>query len=208
MLFESVDKRVVLAHGAKCGSRTGLMWCLLTQNPTLYDEHREWFYPKNWRPGPYPELRKRLEHVRVTGNAGAFELRPLPKVNHPIRVCVTRDPVERFISGFRNRVLKHKVVDVEDIGAFIDKFDAHYKNSDIYTHFQPQWHFYGLRRSWFTHILDLSEMHVLKGLIDETLPDLHLHATDAQGVPSVAVNECQRQWIMRRYAVDYALWRR
>ena len=207
MLFETADKRVILAHGAKCGSRTALMWCLLTHKPELYDQHRDWFFPTKWSPAPYTPLREQLKEADIPGNKGAFYTRPLPKCDHPIRVCITRDPVERFVSAYRNRVMSLGVVKCQSIQHFIDNFDGFMKNGDIRTHFSPMWHFYGVRPSWFTHVLDISQMAELKELMGSQLPDFHLHRTEEQGVGKPTLTEDQRLWVMKRYAADYALWR-
>lgn len=207
MLFETADKRVVVAHGTKCGSRTALMWCLLTRQPDLYDTHRHLFYPDTVGVIPYPDLRARLPIAEIKGNANFFHLRTLPKCDHPIRVCITRDPVERFISAYRNRVMSLKVVKSPGIQHFIDNFDKFMKNGDIRTHFSPMWHFYGVRPDWFTHIFDISQMAELKELMGPQLPDFHLHRTDEQGVEKPTLTGEQRLWVMKRYAVDYALWR-
>lgn len=103
-------------------------------------------------------------------------------------VCVKRDPVDRFISCYADKVMREKWIDVS-LSDLIDNFDkyvdinASHKQGGteygfIWYHFAPQVHQLGTNKDSYTHVFDISELGttVREYLQDKwkvELPELH-----------------------------------
>jgi hypothetical protein len=214
MLFESQDGAICYAHAPKCCSRTVLGWMLLSEHPHLIETHPGWFAPQRTRSqNEYSKIRERSYIHRVPGNHHHFQGGVVPKMKAPIRIAVARNPVDRFISGFKNRVLFHRAVkDIETIDEFIERFDDLYKNNkEINIHFRPLWQFIGRDPSIFTHVFIPDGMNHLRGLLSGrygvTLPDIKLQSTTT----NVEVKPEHEKWINERFSVDaedYHIWQK
>lgn len=203
MIFLSSDSQIAYYHAPKNGSRTLLGYLALTKDPNLYEEHPEYFDPVFDE--VYTPLRDRVEKQ----GRHHYEPRFVPTVDNPIRLVVKRDPVKRFVSGYSNRVLHHNKLGgmKPDISEFIKRFDYFYSRySDIETHFRPQVSFFGLDKSIFTHVFDVSEMHLVKELFEDTykrsFPDLRLQQGGNTQKPDLTKE--QEAWIQKKYEADYA----
>ncbi|MEP5938288.1 MAG: sulfotransferase family 2 domain-containing protein [Erythrobacter sp.] len=76
-------------------------------------------------------------------------------------VCVVRDPISRFVSGYRNRILHHD--DMGGIQPSIDEFalnlSAHIESfAAVRHHFSPMTLFLGENSNFYEHIFDISEV--------------------------------------------------
>lgn len=196
-IFDMKDKKVGYFHVPKCGSRTIIAWKALIDNPELINKKPDWFQ----------ESRKKVEY---------HEIRSLVKVTRsidfPIKFCVVRDPVDRFLSAFVNRVLFHKTIpNIKDDISF-DEFLSTYDeniNTEAYSkfksHIEPMVHFLGPNSEFYTHIFNLREINNVKKLLEDTyqiqLPDLHLQQSGGINKP-VPTTE-QIAWIREKYQQDY-----
>lgn len=202
MIFLSSDSQIAYYHAPKNGSRTVLGYLALTKEPNLYKEHPEYFNPVFDE--VYQPLRDRV------GKLGKHHYEPslVPVVDNPIRLVIKRDPVKRFVSGYTNRVLHHNRLGgmKPDISEFIKRFD-HFNSrySDIETHFRPQVNFFGLDKSSYTHIFDISQMYLVKELLEDTyeisLPDIQLQQGGNTQKPKLTKD--QEAWVEKRYEEDY-----
>lgn len=202
MIFLSSDSQIAYYHAPKNGSRTLLGYLALTKDPSLYDEHPEYFDPV--LDEVYQPLRDRVQQQ------GRHHYNPslVPVVDNPIRLVIKRDPVKRFVSGYTNRVLHHNKLGNKkpDFPEFIRRFDYFYgKYSDIETHFRPQVSFFGLDKSIYTHIFDISEMDKVRELFEDTykrkFPDLRLQQGGNTQKPELTKE--QELWIRNKYESDY-----
>lgn len=77
------------------------------------------------------------------------------------RICVVRDPVERLVSAYSNRVLFHRDMDIslEDLLADPPKYWA------VNDHFKPQCYFLGTDPSYYTHIFRVSQIGEITDMI-------------------------------------------
>jgi len=67
---------------------------------------------------------------------------PFEKKNVDIKCCIVRDPIKRFISAYKNRILYHRDVQFKDhsIDMILDKLE---NNNFENKHFLPQSYFLG-----------------------------------------------------------------
>jgi hypothetical protein len=215
MFFESHDSAVLFGHVPKCASRTVIAWMVLCEYPRLFDIHPEWFRSSETRICEYGNFRRLIRHAAMAGNKHHYDDGILPEMKYPIRMAVVRDPVSRFTSAYRNRVLYHKVVgdsfgDISTLPQFIEKFDDIQKvNTDVKTHFRPMWSFLGREPSAFTHIYTTETLSELKLGLETRykvkLPDLHLQQCGT--VPQITASDEDKSWILERYAEDANLWK-
>ncbi len=142
--------------------------------------------------------------------------------------AIKRDPVERFVSAYRNRILYHndlakkdyfrkvifrkKAIDPEniyirtnkDINEFIENFDMYWNNLWVQGHFKSQTVFMG-HPKYYTHIFDMSELDEARKLIskvsgkDIVLPYLQTGGNDAK----IDLSKDNIKWIKNRYKDDY-----
>lgn len=102
---------------------------------------------------------------------------------YPIRVAIVRDPVERFISCYKDRVIqrnKDKVKDtVSDFSYFVNNIEViRTKYRDIYRHTEPQVKSYGLNQKIFTHIINIKDIN------DQFIPLIE-EVSNTQNIPVV-----------------------
>ena len=153
-------------HAPKMGSRTILGWFALIQEPSLYQFHPEYFVGISKGDEAYTYIRNLRELT------SEIDL-------HKKSFCVVRDPVERFISAFKNRVLTHDECEEKDFGRFVDNFDYYYEtNRSVGIHFRPATDFYGTDRSIYDKVFRLEHLGSCKEWLEEEfdckLPDIKL----------------------------------
>lgn len=202
MIYFSSDNQIAYFHAPKNGSRTMLGYLALTREANLFEEHPEYFHPTDDE--VYSPLRERVQR----SNKHHYNPNEVPIVDNPIRLVIKRDPVKRFVSGYRNRVLHHKRTKTQpSFDKFVEDFDYYYNSEpDIQTHFRPQVYFFGLSKENYTHVFDTSEMSLVKELFEDTysrsFPNLRLQ----QGGNHVSINVSteQEKKIRRLYEQDYS----
>lgn len=191
-------------HAPKCGSRTVLAWIALLKEPQLVISNPTWFGES--KRGEYPQIRAKINLLPESRHD--WPDKKVPQVG-TTRFCIVRDPVERFISCYTNRVLFHKALGGEKtIGDLIDDFDnICAANSALKAHFKPQCFFYGDNPSMFTHVFKMSELSKVKDLLQEAakinLPDLHLQQNGSYEKPILSA--AQIDWVKEHYKDDYTI---
>lgn len=205
-------------HGAKCASRSLLGYLVLIDDPGLYEAHPEWFRGvRHSSEGEYGPLRARVAMMAPRHDwMGAMATVPA-RGEH--RICIVRDPVERFVSGYRNRVLFHgdlKGTHGEvppSLEAFVEGFESYCRaNRHIWGHFLPQCAFYGSEPEMLTEVFGVEEVGTrlrayLEGLFHVELPALHLQQSGEQ-VPGLVLEPSLRRKIenLERVAMDIDVW--
>ena len=82
---------------------------------------------------------------------------PFQKMDVDEKCCIVRDPLKRFISAYKNRVLFHKDVGFQNlnINEIIEKME---NNSFDNRHFLPQSYWLGNNLKYFTIVSNISNM--------------------------------------------------
>ena len=74
---------------------------------------------------------------------------PFEKINVDIKCCIVRDPIKRFISAYKNRILYHRDIQFKDhsVDLILEKLE---NNNFENRHFLPQVYFLGEDLSYYT----------------------------------------------------------
>ena len=74
---------------------------------------------------------------------------PFEKINVDIKCCIIRDPIKRFISAYKNRILYHRDIQFKDhsVDMILEKLE---NNNFENRHFLPQVYFLGEDLSYYT----------------------------------------------------------
>lgn len=198
-VFDVYNNEIAYYKTPKCGSRTILAWAALIKEPNLILEHPEWF-AESRRAIEYKEIRQRVNRYKNITH------------NQKIKFCIVRDPVERFISAFTNRILFHQKPRIHiTITDFIKNIDTlleltSFKDAKI--HFTTQVQYIGSNPSVYTHIFDIKKLNEVKCLLenhtDISLPDLHLQKSG--NIIRPTLTEEQKNVIKNRYKIDYEIY--
>lgn len=195
-------KDVSYVHAPKIGSRSILGWFAILKDPEIYTKHPEYFVEVNTEDHAYTPIR-RMQEERG-------------EILTPISFVVTRDPVQRFVSAYKNRVVTHKELrgskliadgkDYPEFDQFVEQFHQFKdENKSIDIHFKSMSFYYGGDRLLFTKVFrtdNLSECRVfLEDHFSTELPDLRLQ----QNKPGIHIKptEKQIQFIKELYKKDY-----
>ena len=139
------------------------------------------------------------------------------------RVAIVRDPVDRFLSSYTNRVLKHgalswwrmsdgltreKLAPDPDFGGFLWGIDAYRRiSTDIYHHTLPLTAFLGTDPAYFDRIYRWSELDAFAAdMAAQTGKPFtlgHLQTSDRK-LKAADIDSTQVAEIRDRYADDYA----
>jgi len=86
---------------------------------------------------------------------------PFIEVDVDVKCCITRDPIKRFISAYKNRILYHKDEHFGDhsVDMIIDKLeDNEFENK----HFLPQTYFLGKDLNYYDFYADISNIKLFE----------------------------------------------
>jgi hypothetical protein len=89
-----------------------------------------------------------------------FPTRPFIEVEADIKFCIVRDPVDRFLSAYLNRIVHHGEMPFVEFDDFVDNFYEKYYRFDknIHHHFRPQVDFIGHSPSYYNRIFLFNEI--------------------------------------------------
>lgn len=137
-----------------------------------------------------------------------------------LKCIIVRDPIERFISGFSNRVVYHNgLADIEmraskreaaimDINEFAARFEFFLrKSSSIHHHFQPQMDYVRHVLDCSDLVVDLKEISKVERAIQERAPEFSMERRQTGNAQKKAsnleINEKTRSMLLDYYAEDY-----
>ncbi|MXU66134.1 sulfotransferase family 2 domain-containing protein [Oceanomicrobium pacificus] len=140
-------------------------------------------------------------------------------------ICVVRDPISRFPSGYRNRILHYAELEVTakravearnlttmpSVNAFAINIETYARASKaVRHHFAPQCTYLGVRPERFSHVFDLSELDRLQQLLRDTGADFHI-PHEQTGGSDLVIEELSAEALAslkQFYAEDYRVWGR
>lgn len=201
IIFDIYKNEIAYHLNTKCGSRTILGWAAILKHPNILNEHPDWFASSRQYTG-YKEIRNLVSKYETP-----------PSNDQKIRFCIVRDPIDRFISAYTNRILFHKEPDVAYLGLdyFIENMNnlmrpEKYRNARL--HFQPQTTSIGKDPSIYTHIFNFKEIYMVKKLLEEythtTLPDIHLQQSKDIQKPILTNDQIYK--LEKIYQIDYEVY--
>lgn len=120
-----------------------------------------------------------------------------------------RDPMERFVSGYTNRILHHRKADREvPFVEFVARFD-HFirKNSDLAHHFAPQSASLGNDPAIFSHVVMMdSGIEAFRRRLSELagfeMPTVHHQTGGSDRKREITITDEARELVAKVYAED------
>ncbi len=143
------------------------------------------------------------------------------------RIIVVRDPVERFLSSYANRVIYYEELSEQKINLdlayklglrldppldlFIDRLDEYRLASpSVRHHTEPQSYFYGHDLAYFTHVYRIRDLPLLARDLSEMMGREITIPYEQSGGPKIpigALSGAQLKRVIELYSGDYALLR-
>jgi len=151
----------------------------------------------------------KITHVQ-TNAQGPLHYEP---VDCDISFAVKRDPIERFISNYNNRIIFHndlgrelpgKPLVTPSVDDFIKNFDSYITQHWIKIHFLPQ-HYYGGDTKDLTKIFTLQQMSEVAAMIAPLSgKDIKVyHLQQGGNINKLHLSADNIAWIKKYYEVDY-----
>jgi hypothetical protein len=200
-VFDIQNNRVAYCHVPKSASRTVIGWSALLKNPNIYKERPDLFEPR--RKDMYQELRNAVNEMH--------SIRDM--LNAEVFFTIVRDPIDRFVSAYKNRILYLNKCPEVSFGEFVlnyEKFKNDGKYSDIIHHTKPITFFCGKDPSIFTHIFNTNQLDKVKILLENIygvqLPDIVLNKSDENTKLDIS-DRCMEK-LQSIYAEDYNIYGR
>jgi hypothetical protein len=198
-VFDIYKNEIAYYMNFKCASRTMLGWAAIINKPTIYNEHPEWF----------EQSRRSIEYIDIRPRMKMYEN---PTHDQKIRFCIVRDPIERFVSAFTNRILYHRKprshISISDFILNIDNILEQDEYIDTRIHFRTQTYYIGEDTSIYTHIFGINEMNRIKNMLEDHtkiyLPDIHLQKSGKCVKPTLTAEE--KSVLKKRYHIDYEIY--
>lgn len=198
-IIDLFNDKIAYYMTPKCGSRTVFAWSALMKDPTLLTKNPELFV-ENAKNIGYKNLIKKMKYYKVSNH------------RQEVRFCILRDPIDRFLSAYTNRILYHRdfnpEISIDELMERIDDLmiDPRFKTASF--HFRTQAESIGSNPKLYTHIFKMSEMSKIKKLLEEycqfPLPDLQLQQSG--GIQKPVLTKQQVEWVKKRYEIDYQIY--
>ena len=132
------------------------------------------------------------------------------------RICITRDPVDRFVSCFLDKIIKEGRMTMP-ISEFLKSFHETIKKdqaivepygiSKLDFHFRPQVYHFGASKQYYTRIFTVSQISTsLKSFLEDhwniKLPDIHAR-NSSYAKAATLLSEKDKELIKNLYEPDY-----
>lgn len=186
----------------------------------LWLKHAEQGLPEDFNLDGYYTLAKiglpRGWNDTVMGDEQFFS----PGIESNRRWCIVRDPVDRFISAYTDKILREALApwNVEDclnmLGSGemkqIAREGPNMQHKQAACHLLGQCHWLGYERCYFDHVFKITEMEQVrvfcqKHVFHIPLPAFHGRNQDKSGTTRVALSDAQTEKVKRINAADYAV---
>ena len=131
---------------------------------------------------------------------------PFEKIDVDEKCCIIRDPIKRFISAYKNRILYHKDVAFQnlDIDKIIEKLE---NNLFENRHFLPQSYWLGDNLEYFTIVSNISNMKVfINGVNNFFQKNIEFPRIQTGSIEeNINLNNSQITKLKKIYSTDYDL---
>lgn len=168
-----------------------------------------------------------LWHIHEFYKGLAFPELPHRRIAEHRRLAVLRDPVQRVLSCYSNRVLYHGKLSVKalgpalaraglapapDLGEFVDRFEEYRAVSpDVLHHSQPLVHSLGDDPGFYAKVYDIRDLATFVADVGAHLGrelQLGRHQTGGPKFRPEDLTQPQRDRLMQIFAEDYRVWGR
>ena len=139
-----------------------------------------------------------------------------PGAADALRWCIKRDPVDRFVSAYTDKILRERLADwsVDDaLGMILDGTMATKARSTtpergLACHFLGQTWWFGPDPAFFHRVFDVTRMDEARAICATEvfrcdLPDLHARRQADSGIDKVTLSPDQRRRAETAHAADY-----
>ena len=131
---------------------------------------------------------------------------PFEKINVDIKCCIVRDPIKRFISAYKNRILYHRDIQFKDhsVDMILEKLE---NNNFENRHFLPQVYFLGEDLSYYTFWSTTEEVSFFAEQVNDffsrkiIFPKIQIGGSDIK----IKLTSLQISKIEKIYAKDFKL---
>jgi len=128
------------------------------------------------------------------------------KIEADEKCCIIRDPIKRFISAYKNRILYHKDIGFlnHTIDMIIEKLENNlFENS----HFLPQTYFLGNDLNYFTIVANLSNINFFVDKVNDFFGKKHILSKIQTGGNDykIELSKTHIKKIKKIYSSDYDL---
>ena len=129
------------------------------------------------------------------------------KVNADFKCCIIRNPIERFVSAFRNRILYHRDREFNNFSIDMILKDLLRKNFTN-KHFLPQSYFLGKKLDYYSFYSDVKNIKLFEQNVNDffkkkiTFPNIQI------GGKNFKINLSKRQILLieKIYSIDFELY--
>lgn len=181
-------------HAPKCASRTILGWLTLAKIPDLKESDPHLFDP--FVLGDYPRFSLEIQEATSKDSCGRMKF------------CVVRDPIERFVSAYCDRVLRYGRKELESfptISSLVHSIHSLGDFASLAHHVRPMVDFYGREPQKYDQVFRFSKLDRLKNFLEvqmnQNLPDLRLQSCEKIEKPTLTDKD--RTILQEFYADDY-----
>ena len=131
---------------------------------------------------------------------------PFEKINVDVKCCIVRDPIKRFISAYKNRILYHRDIQFKDhsVDMILEKLE---NNNFENRHFLPQVYFLGEDLSYYTFWSTTEEVSFFAEQVNDffsrkiIFPKIQIGGSDIK----IKLTSLQISKIEKIYAKDFKL---
>lgn len=195
-IYEDSLGKLTYFHAPKCASRTILGWMAFAQNPSIQQEKE---FGDSFLLGDYPKI------TAITPEVSFSEMR------NALKFCIVRDPVERFVSAYKDRVLRYRGDELKrfpTIQNLLKDLSAAQEFRSLFHHLKPMTCFYGEDTSLFDRVFSFSRLDELRVFLEQEydvrLPHLHLQSSSRIVVPQLSLKEVD--FLREVYREDYRIY--
>ena len=131
---------------------------------------------------------------------------PFEKIDVDEKCCIVRDPINRFISAYKNRILFHKDFGFQNLS--IDEIIEKMENKSFDNkHFLPQSYWLGSDLKYFTIVANISNMETfINGVNDFFQNSVEFPRIQTGGNDkNISLTDGQKNKLKKIYSSDYDL---